>query len=156
MRLATVSTEYEEQYYQIVEFLDNYDVAYLGVDAQGMGGPFADRLKRLMGHRTEVIEVTSDLKNQSERWKHLIQLLQRNMVIYPGHSKARRTRVWKRFRQQMEDAEKVMKNSYLLVQAPDDTRDAHDDYVDSLAIACMMTQQDSVPEVEISTAPWFR
>jgi hypothetical protein len=56
----------------------------------------------------------------------------------------------------MEDAEKVMKNSYLLVQAPDDTRDAHDDYVDSLAIACMMTQQDSVPEVEISTAPWFR
>jgi hypothetical protein len=78
------------------------------------------------------------------------------MVIYPGHSKARRTRVWKRFRQQMEDAEKVMKNSYLLVQAPDDTRDAHDDYVDSLAIACMMTQQDSVPEVEISTAPWFR
>lgn len=154
--LEIQNTEYEEQYYQIVEFLDNYDVAYLGVDAQGMGGPFADRLKRLMGHRTEVIEVTSDLKNQSERWKHLIQLLQRNMVIYPGHSKARRTRVWKRFRQQMEDAEKVMKNSYLLVQAPDDTRDAHDDYVDSLAIACMMTQQDSVPEVEISTAPWFR
>ena len=39
-----------------------------------------------------------------------------------------------RFRQQMVDAEKVMKGQYLLIEAPDE-REAHDDYVDSLALA---------------------
>lgn len=154
--LEIQNTDWEEQYYEIVDFLDHYDLAYVGVDAQGMGGPVADRLARLMGHRTEVVPVNSDLKTQSERWKHLIQLLQRNLIIYPGHSKARRTRVWRRFRQQMEDAEKVMKGNYMLVQAPDDTRESHDDYVDSLAIAAAMSINDSVPEVEALEAPWFR
>lgn len=74
-----------------------------------MGSAVAERLDRLIGGRCDVVPVNSDLKNQSERWTHLIQMLQRNLVIYPGHSKARRTRSWKRFRQQMEDAEKVMK-----------------------------------------------
>ena len=148
-------TDWESQYYQILEFLDAYDLAFVGVDAQGMGGPVAERLERLLGHRTEVVPVTSDLKNQAERWAHMIQLLQRNMIIYPGHSKARRTRVWKRFRQQMEDAEKVMKGNYMMIQAPEDTRDSHDDYVDSLAIACSMSILDTVPEVEALEAPWF-
>jgi len=150
------NTSWEEQYYQICDFLDYYDLAYVGVDAQGMGSAVHERLSLLLGHRCEVIPVTSDLKNQADRWKHLIQLLQRNMIVYPGHSKARRTRVWRRFRQQMEDAEKVMKGNYMLIQAPDDSREAHDDYVDSLAIACAMSMQDTVPEVEVSMAPWFR
>ena len=150
------NADWESQYFQIMEFLEPYKIAYIGVDAQGMGSAVAERLERLMGHRCEVIGITSDLKNQSERWKHLIQLLQRNMIIYPGHSKARRLRVWKRFRQQMEDAEKVFKNQYLLVQAPDDTRNAHDDFVDSLALACAMSMKDTVEEVQAIEAPWFR
>jgi hypothetical protein len=154
--LEIQNTDYEEQYFAICEFLEHYDVAYVGVDAQGMGGPMADRLQRLLGHRCDVVPLTSDLKNQSERWQYLIQLLQRRMIVYPGHSKARRLRSWKRFRQQMEDAEKLMRGNYLLIQAPDDTRDSHDDYVDSLALACMMSQHDTVPEAEISSAPWFR
>lgn len=149
------NTEWEEQYFQIVDFLDNYNLAYVGVDAQGMGSAVAERLQRLLEHRCEVIPVSSDIKTQSERWKHLIALLQRRMIVYPGHSKARRTRAWKRFRQQMEDAEKVMKNNYMMIQAPEE-RDAHDDYVDSLAIACAMSLQDTTPLVETFDAPWFR
>lgn len=154
--LEIQNTNWEQQYYEIADFLGSYDLAYVGVDAQGMGGPVAERLARMLGHRTEVIPVTSDLKNQAERWQHLIQLLQRNMLIYPAHSKARRTRKWQRFRQQMEDAEKIMKGNYLMIQAPEDSREAHDDYVDSLAIACAMSLQDTVPEVEAVEAPWFR
>ena len=149
-------TDWESQYYEILEFLDNYDLAFVGVDAQGMGGPVAERLGRLLGHRCEVVPLSSDSKAQSERWTHMIQLLQRNMIIYPGHSKARRTRVWRRFRQQMEDAEKAMKGNYMTVQAPDDSHDAHDDFVDSLAICCAMSMNDTVPEVESLEAPWFR
>jgi hypothetical protein len=154
--LEIQNTEWEEQYFQIVEFLENYNVAYVGVDAQGMGSAVAERLKRLLEHRCEVIPVSSDIKTQSERWKHLIALLQRRMIVYPAHSKAKRTRAWKRFRQQMEDAEKVIKGNYMLIQAPTDERDAHDDYVDSLAIACAMSINDTTPYVETFEAPWFR
>jgi hypothetical protein len=151
--LEIQNTEWEEQYFQIVDFLDNYNLAYVGVDAQGMGSAVAERLQRLLEHRCEVIPVSSDIKTQSERWKHLIALLQRRMIVYPGHSKARRTRAWKRFRQQMEDAEKVIKNQYMLIQAPEE-RDSHDDFVDSLAIACSMSLQDTVPLVESCDSPW--
>jgi hypothetical protein len=154
--LEIQNTEWEEQYFQILDFLDNYNIAYVGVDAQGMGSAVAERLKRLLEHKCEVIPVSSDIKTQSERWKHLISLLQRRMIVYPGHSKAKRTRVWRRFRQQMEDAEKVIKGNYMMIQAPPDERDSHDDYVDSLAIACAMSINDTTPYVETFEAPWFR
>lgn len=153
--LEVQNTEWEEQYFTIMEFLDPYDIAFMGVDAQGMGSAVAERMQRLMGHRCEVTPYSSDAKNQSERWKHLIQLMQRQMLIYPGHSKARRTRVWRRFRQQMVDAEKNMKGQYLLVAAPDE-QEAHDDYVDSLALACMCSLNDTAPQVEVVSSPFYR
>ena len=108
-----------------------------------------------MGSRCEVIPYSSDSKNQSERWKHLIELMQRKMFVYPGHSKARRTRVWRRFRQQMSDAEKVMKGQYMLVEAPNE-REAHEDYVDSAALACACTMMGTVPTVEVVESPFYR
>lgn len=147
------NTDWESQYYTIVDFLANYKLSHVGVDKQGMGGPVAERLERLLGHRCEVVGVDSDSKNQSDRWKHLIQLLQRNMILYPGHSKARRTRIWKAFRQQMSDAEKVMKNNYMVVEAPDG-RNSHDDFVDSLAIACAMSLGETVELVQESESPF--
>jgi hypothetical protein len=149
------NTAWEEQYFEMMDFLEPYNISHIGVDAQGMGSAVADRMQRLMGSRCEVTPFTSDSKNQSERWKHLIQLMQRQMLIYPGHSKARRTRVWRRFRQQMSDAEKVMNGQYLLIQAPDE-REAHDDYVDSLALACACTMLDSIPQVEVLQSPFYR
>ena len=149
------NTAWEEQYFQMMDFLDPYDVAYMGIDAQGMGSAVADRMQRLMGHRCEVIAYPSDAKNQSERWKHLIQLIQRRMFVYPGHSKARRTRVWRRFRQQMADAEKVMKGQYLLIESPDE-REARDDYCDSAALACACTMNETAPVVEVVDSPFYR
>jgi Terminase RNaseH-like domain len=154
--LEIKNTAWEEQYFEIVEFLDYYNIAYVGVDAQGMGSAVADRMQRLLGSRCEVIAYPSDAKNQAERWKHLIALLQRRLIIYPGHSKARRTRVWRRFRQQMSDAEKIMRGQYLLVQAPENEREAYDDYVDSAALACACTMNDTVPVVETFDSPFFR
>ena len=142
------NTEWETQYFEIMEFLENYDVLRVAVDAQGMGSAVAERLQRLLGSRCEVLPLTSDAKNQADRWKHMIELLQRQMLIYPGHSHARRTRVWRRFRQQMADAERVMKGQYLLVQAPEDEKDSHDDYCDSLALAVACSITETVSEVE--------
>jgi hypothetical protein len=145
--------DWEEQYFQIVNFLANYDVLAVGVDAQGVGDAVAQRL-RLLLPKAEVISLGSNSSEQSKRWKHLQALLQRRMVGWPSHAKTRRLRTWKRFYQQMVDAEKVFQGPNMLVRAPDEAH-AHDDYVDSLAIACALTQDLVMPTVEVSNNPFF-
>jgi hypothetical protein len=140
--------DWEEQYHQIVTFLSNYDVLAVGVDSNGVGDAVAQRLKILLP-RSEVIALTSSPSEQSARFKHLQALIQRRMIGWPAHAKARRLRTWKRFRQQMEDVEMSFKGPNVVVAAPDEAH-AHDDYVDSLAIACAMTKDLTMPEVQTS------
>lgn len=145
--------DWEEQYFQIVNFLSNYDVLAIGVDANGVGDAVAQRLKILMG-RSEVVSLTSSLSEQSRRFKHLQELIQRGALSYPNHAKTRRLRVHKRFIQQMTDAEVKYKGPNFLVAAPDENY-AHDDYVDSLAIACSLTRELVMPEVSVTSNPFF-
>lgn len=145
--------DWEEQYFQIQQFLSNYDVLAIGVDANGVGDAVAQRLKILMP-RAEVISVTSSPTEQSKRWKHLQSLIQRQMVSWPAHAKTRRLRIWKKFYQQMTDAEVQYKGPNFLVAAPDEAH-AHDDFVDSLALACSLTQEMVMPTVEVSASPFF-
>jgi hypothetical protein len=146
--------DWEEQYFQITNFLANYDVLAVGVDANGVGDAVAQRLKILLP-RAEVIPLTSSQSEQSKRWKHLQALIQRKMLGWPAHAKTRRLRSWKRFYQQMTDAEVKFKGPNILVEAPDEAH-AHDDYVDSLAIACSLTADLTLPNVEVSDNPFFR
>jgi hypothetical protein len=145
--------DWEEQYFQIVNFLSNYDVLAIGVDGNGVGDAVAQRLKVLMP-RAEVVALTSSPTEQSKRFKHLQALIQRRMLSFPAHAKTRRLRVWKRFMQQMTDAEVQYKGNNFMVAAPDEAY-AHDDFVDSLAIACAMTVDLVMPEVETSGNPFF-
>jgi hypothetical protein len=55
----------------------------------------------------------------------------------------------------MSDLEKVYKGPYLLAAAPNE-KGAFDDYPDSLAIACHMTLQDTMPMIQASNSPFFR
>jgi hypothetical protein len=144
--------DWEEQYFQIVNFLANYDVLAIGVDANGVGDAVAQRL-RLLIPRAEVIPLTSSPSEQSKRFKHLQALMQRRMLGFPAHSKARRLRLWKRFMQQMTDAEIQYKGANFMVAAPDESY-AHDDFVDSLAIACSMTVDLVMPEVQVTSSPF--
>ena len=145
--------DWEEQYFQIVNFLENYDVLAIGVDANGVGDAVASRMKVLMP-RAEVISISSSATEQSRRWKHLQALIQRQMVSWPSHAKTRRLRIWKKFYQQMSDAEVKYKGANFTVAAPDEAH-AHDDFVDSLALACSLTQDMVMPTVEVSSSPFF-
>ena len=146
--------DWEDQYFQITNFLSNYDVLAIGVDANGVGDAVAQRLKVLMP-RADVIPITSSPSEQSKRWKHLQALIQRKMIGWPAHAKTRRLRAWKRFTQQMTDAEVKFTGPNFLVQAPNEAH-AHDDFVDSLSIACSMTADLTLPNVEVSENPFFR
>jgi hypothetical protein len=153
--LELTNVPWEEQYFQILSFLDNYNVAFVGVDATGMGSVVAERLALLLGHRCTVVPLSSDLATQSKRWKRLQTLLERRMLVFPGHSRARRTKVWRRWRQQMADAVKIFKQGQLLVEAPNEA-EAHDDFVDSLALAIAVSELEEEDTVEVMESPFYR
>lgn len=143
--------DWEEQYFAIARFLTNYRVWRVGVDSQGVGDAVAERLGLLVPN-VEVIPIPSDPKAQTDRWTHLNTLIERRLIAWPAHAKTRRLKIWQRFYQQMEDAEVHYKGKNVHVHAPED-KDAHDDYVDSLAIAAILTKDFSLPEVEVTENP---
>jgi hypothetical protein len=146
--------DWEDQYFQIVNFLENYNVYLVGVDANGVGDAVAQRLKLLLP-RAEVISLNSSLSEQSKRWKHLKALIDRRRLGFPMHAKTKKLRVWRRFYQQMTDLETKFQGPNFSAAAPAEAH-AHDDFADSLAIACYMTLDMSMPEAEQSTSPFYR
>jgi len=145
--------DWEDQYFQIVNFLANYNVLIVGVDANGVGDAVAQRLKLLLP-RAEVVPLSSSQSEQSKRWKHLKALIDRRMIGFPAHAKTRRLRTYKRFYQQMTDLETKFQGPNFTAQAPDEAH-AHDDFADSLAIACCLTLDMTMPEAEVSSSPFF-
>lgn len=138
--------DWEDQYWQILEFLRHYKIWKVGVDTNGLGDVVVSRLRRLMPD-IEFVDLGSSVTEQSTRWKHLRELLGRGMISWPAGEEVRQLRVWKRFRQEMEDLEIEFKGPNVLGKAPADT-DAHDDYPDSLSMACILTTQQEERGVE--------
>jgi hypothetical protein len=54
----------------------------------------------------------------------------------------------------MTDAEIQYKGPNFMVSAPNETY-AHDDFVDSLAIACSLTKELVMPTMEVASNPFF-
>lgn len=129
--------DWEEQYFRIVEFLSNYNIWKIGIDVGGLGDTVAQRLKVLMPN-ADIVELGSSNSDQSVRWRHLKQLMDHHQISWPAGAKVRNLRKWRRFRQEMEDLELLFKGPYVLAEAPK-TVNAHDDYPDSLSMACVLT-----------------
>jgi hypothetical protein len=146
--------DWEEQYFRIIEFLSNYNIWKVGIDVGGLGDVVAQRLKVLMP-RTEIVELGSAQTDQSVRWKFLNTLMERGLISWPAGSKLRNRRVCKRFRQEMTDLLLTYKGPYMLAEAPK-TANAHDDYPDSLAMACILSHLESDEEsVQVETSSNF-
>lgn len=129
---------WELQYQRITEFLSNYAVWKVGIDIGGLGDTVAERLKILNPH-IDFVELGSGDVEQSARWKYLKQLLERGSIAWPAGAKVRKLKMWKRFRTEMEQLHLKFRGPYVLAEAPT-TKDAHDDYPDSLAMACILTK----------------
>ncbi|MFE2539033.1 phage terminase large subunit family protein [Actinacidiphila glaucinigra] len=150
--LDLTGMDWETQYYRIVEFCNRYAVYAIGIDAGGLGDVVASRLRVLMPY-AQIVDLKSDRTNQTKRWAHMMDLMSKGKVIWPAHAKTRQTKTWRKFRQQMEDAELTYQGPHIIVAAPE-VDAAHDDYVDSLANALYLTADIALPEVEMHNAPW--
>lgn len=146
---------WEEQYFRILDFISNYNVMAVGVDEGGMGDMMVDRLRHLLPADIQVEPIGSSPAEQSKRWKYLTELISGShpdygyLLRWPAHPSATRTKTWKRFYQQMTELEKKYQGPYMLTEAPDENG-AHDDFCDSLAIACILSKDYSLPEIEVT------
>src|SRR5581483_3234683 len=138
---------WEEQYFRICEFLGNYHIFRCGVDTGGVGDVVIDRLRNLMPH-VDFVGCKDSSQEQSERWKYLSQVFDRRKLSWPYGAKVSQRRVIQRFMTEMGDIRKEFRGPYLKVEAPREA-DAHDDYPDSLAIACWMARAEQSQDSQV-------
>lgn len=143
--------DWEDQYFRILEFLRRYKIYRVGVDTNGLGDVWIDRMRRLMPD-LEFQDLGAAPGDQSKRWKHLRELMGMGKVTWPAGDEVKASRVWRRFRQEMEDLEIDFKGPNVMGKAPQ-TAEAHDDYPDSLSMACVLSVQEEEQHVE--SAPNF-
>src|SRR5579862_1024405 len=121
-----------------MDCLQKYRIYKVGVDTNGLGDVVVSRLRRLMPG-IEFVDLGSSRKEQSVRWKYLKELLDRRRISWPAGAEVQQLKTWRRFRQEMEDLEINYDNGpYVVGQAPKEA-DAHDDYPDSLSMACILS-----------------
>lgn len=141
--------DWEDQFFRILDFLRHYRIWKVGVDSNGLGDVVISRLRRLMPE-IEFVDLGSSVTEQSVRWKHLHELLGRGRISWPSGDEVRQLKVWRRFTQEMEDLEIDYKGPNVLAKAPNEA-DAHDDYPDSLSMACVLATQEEEEAVEQTT-----
>ena len=140
---------WEEQYFRLQDFLSKYRLYKVGVDTNGLGDVVISRMRHIMPH-VEFVDLGSSPGEQSKRWKHLQELINSAKVSWPAGEDVKGRRVWQRFRQEMEDLEVEYKPGGVMIGRAPKVVNAHDDYPDSLSMACILTTQEEQESVEVT------
>lgn len=137
--------DYEEQYPLIMNYLDNWKLARIMIDATKEAS-LAHRIRA--NRKEEVIPYIFTPKSKSEMYKHAEKEIVSGRAIVPSGEHTRKMGEYRSFLQQLSELQKGYRGSYLVVSHPDE-RDAHDDFPDSWALALLAaSSQGTVNETE--------
>lgn len=131
-----VAENYEEQYHLIKDYLQNFNVARVMVDATREAS-LAQRLQANL--RCEVVPFVFSSKSKSDIYKHLQIEINTGRARFPRGKETVDTKEYKKFTQQLADLQKGYSGSHLVVSHPDE-KGAHDDYPDSWCLAVWGTR----------------
>lgn len=145
--------DHEIQFYEILDFLKNYNVQTMYIDSTGKGDAVADRFIYALPDVT-VIPYEFSRPSKSVMWKALHRELLGKRIEIPYHSRTRRLRTFKRFESQMLDLEKDYVGQYMVCQHPK-VKGARDDFCDSLALANLAAESEFMPEIEEQENPFY-
>ncbi len=135
--------DYDSQYYQICDFLDNYKWSICVIDATGVGQGMYDRLNNKYSKQGKrVIPFVFTRPDKSLLYSLLSRELLAERVIYPNNSAAQRQRKQQKFVSQLLDMSKKIEGGYLTFIPTSDT--GHDDYVASAALAVWGVEGDNI------------
>lgn len=126
-----IAQDYEEQYQIIMDYLKNFRISKLVIDATREAS-LGQRIKANV--RFEVVLFTFSSKSKSEIYKHLQTEINTGRARFPMSKETVESQEYKEFTSQMADLQKSYSGSFLVVSHPNE-RGAHDDYSDSWALA---------------------
>lgn len=126
-----VAEDYEEQYHIIMDYLKNFRISKLVVDATRESS-LGQRIRANVKYDVELFVFST--KSKSELYKNLDKEINSGRARFPRSPETTETKEYKKFTQQLADLEKGYSGSNLVVSHPPE-RGAHDDYPDSWALA---------------------
>lgn len=148
--LEVKNESYESQFQIIIDFISNYNVKTLIVDATGVGGVATDRLSHLLPH-INVESFNFSTSSKSELFRYFYNEIRCERVKYPHQTCNEINNLEK----QLLDLKKEYKNNYMIIKHSEH-RNAHDDYAIALALAVWGTRMDILPEIEFEDERLFR
>lgn len=123
--------DYEEQYPEIVNYLEHFNVARVVIDATREAA-LAHRLRANL--KSEVVPFIFTQKSKSDVYKHLDKEIASGRARVCAGSKTVETREYQDFIEQLGDLQKGYSGANLIVSHPEE-RGAHDDFPDSWSLA---------------------
>ena len=148
-------TDYDTQYYEILDYIRNFRIKKIMIDATKEAG-MCDRLQANLPD-IEVIACIFSSGFKSEMYKHLDSEIKTGRAKFPRSPEVIKTREYMNFLKQMGDLQKEYRGQLLSVHHPP-TRGAHDDYPDSWALAVFGAREetDSVGGETINNNPLYQ
>lgn len=139
---------YDKQYYEIIDYLKQFKVSKIMIDATKEEG-MCDRLSVNLPH-IEVVPCYFTSQFKDRMYKNLDSSIKCGRALYPNDEETQGTREHQKFIEQMGELEKNFRGQLMVCNHPD-RRGAHDDYCDSWALA-VLGANDKEEEIKLQTA----
>ena len=139
---------YDKQYYEIVDYLKQFKVSKIMIDATKEEG-MCDRLSVNLPH-IEVVPCYFTSQFKDRMYKNLDSSIKCGRALYPNDEETQGTREHQKFIEQMVELEKNFRGQLMVCNHPD-RRGAHDDYCDSWALA-VLGANDKEEEIKLQTS----
>jgi hypothetical protein len=153
--LELYGDDHEAQHPQIIDFLKNYRISSMIIDATGKGDPVYSRMAaELDKFGIFVMPFIFGSTTKDVGYKVLHQELAARRLTYPSGAKATRLQKWQRFYNQMVDLEKSWRGQTMVVNKPKNDKEGRDDYPDSLMMLCYLVNVRASMEVETAANPF--
>lgn len=143
---------WEEILFAAKDEIRKFSIQTLATDATGVGEPLYERLDFELPD-VHVIPVKFSAQSKDHLYKFFLLMLQEEKVWWPGNSVVRSRKYFKMFQHQMTNLVKEYKGQYMACHAPEDQRNAHDDFPDSLALMLWCINEEAMPFVQMGDTP---
>lgn len=146
---------YEEIFAELKQELKKFSVQTIACDATGVGEPLVDRLIWELPMMT-VLPVKFSSQSKDHLYKWFLLMLQERKCWWPGYERVRQRKYWKKFKDEMTNLVKEYKGQFLACHAPDDQKNAHDDFPDSLALMLWCINEEAMPFIQQSEGNFYQ
>lgn len=127
--LELLGDDYEDQYPQIEDVMQRFNVGRVVMDANGSGDPIYDRFVHKFENKVDIWGIkTNSATVMNDLIKHWGSEISKRRYWYPASEDAQETREYKMFQVQMKGWYKTWKNGYLTCHHDPNDKEAHDDY----------------------------